>query len=1083
MRILGFLLMLVLGCNTSAFTQNWMNRTYRLRAPQDYWHIDTLMFEQDKAKWEIPASLPHRGLFEGTGLQRSGSLVRGISLAGNADASTLSEFNLNLSGELAGGLKLEAQISDKSMPIAPEGTTATLRDFDRIFIRLSGRQFDLQAGDVEITQPREESFLQYRRNTLGLALDVHNSSYTGQHSFGVAKGKFIRKTITVQAGIQGPYRLQDGEQQEQMQVISGSDRVYLNGILLRRGEDADYTLNYSLAQIQFTGRRPIAANDRVEIEFEYTDRTYTRYIMSSRNCWRKEGEKGRSSSFFLNVLSEQDAAASALTGSLSPLAQRQLEAAGDAPGKLWIPAYDSLAYSVNEILYQYVDTVVNGVTYQVFVHSTQAQTAHYRPRFSYMGEGKGNYRQLNTGSNGRTYVWIAPISGIMQGDYDALVPLIAPTQKQIVETGALWERDSTFKTEAAVLLSYYDANTLSDKSDRNAVGWAGRWTGQGQKKVNNTIWKYGWIYWGKNKSFVAADRFVSPEYAMERSLPAGIDFRTFNSVELNTGLQNKQFKALWKIELFEAGQTDSLYAASSDPADNQKAKGALGQWNISWTPGSWDMGTLGKVSPGSTGNSYTQAQAWLIRKTRWARVGFRSQYEQVLRQTSEDRSTQGYETFVSSPDFGQNGVELLSWQLAWSETKETFGITEQKRRDLKGQLAWMKHPEFQTDVLMNYRNLQKPDSISGQQSQLLMNGRIASRLAQGLIQSQLAWGLSNGYEAKTEYYYVFVGAAKGTHAWKDYNGDGVQQLAEFEVAQFTDEAEYVKVFAPSRHYIPVSMQNLSWGLGLQPSMFWTAKEGWQSVLSCFSLQANLVLDRKIRPGASRSDWLDLKNYSMTDTALVSMSRQWSSVLMFQSPDLVWTAECGVRNQSQKYALSDGAEWGDKTTWNLQLAQRFLTQYKWKAGVIHSRQTSISEVYAQKNYGLQEWNALGGLEFHWNNVIRAELNYTGKQKTAQDGQNERATQHRLEIKPSYYFPDQGVLQLSTTFVYIRYPFPQGTALSYEMLDGLKAGKNLQWEARFARKVWGGMEAEVLYNGRRLSGGKILHAGTVSMRMNF
>lgn len=1070
MRIFGFLLMLILGYNVSALAQEWRTRTYRLRAPLDYWHPDTVLLDQDRARWAIPSTLPQRGLFDGTRLQRSGSLVRGITMAGNADPSTVSEFNLSLSGDLGNGIFLEAQISDQSMPIAPEGTTATLQDFDRIFIKLMHKQFSLQAGDVLAEPTAEGTFLKYRRNVLGMQLDVHHENYTGRQAFGVAKGKFIRKTLSAQAGIQGPYRLQQDEQYEQMQVISGSEKVYLNGELLRRGDDADYTLNYSLAQLQFTDRRPIAANDRIEVEYEYSERSYARYLFSSHNTWtwNKKEKPGAGIAVYLNVFSEHDGAASGLTGAISEQAQRKLEEAGDDPAALWIASYDSLAYSVNEVLYAYVDTLVHALTYRVFVRSTDPSKAHYRPRFSFMGSGKGNYVQLNAGSNGRSYVWKAPVAGVPQGDYDALVPLVAPMQKQMLEAGVQWSRDSMLRTEATLAWSYYDANTLSDKTLRKSGGWAGRWHLEGLQAYRNWRWKYGLGYWGQQASFESVDAFLAPEYALERSLPDGIQRTDFQSVQGSSELSGRDLKAQCSIEMYQfSGNT----------------QGALIQWNTAWNPSGYSLGSLGKHSQGSEGNAFTQYSLWLIRKAQWAQYGLRGQYEKVLRTAQVDRSTQRVESFISSPKFGDREFEPLSWQLMWSHTDESFGTTESQRQDVQAAVNWMQHPAFQVDLRVNYRRQEAADSLSGAQNQWLMNGRVVSRLAEGLIRSQLAWGLTNGYEARTEYYFVFVGPTKGTHAWKDYNGDGVQQLAEFEVAQFSDEAEFVKVFAPSRQYVPVSMQNAAWALSLQPAAILSEKKGWKAVLACFSAQTNVMIDRKLQSNAGAGKWIDLRSYAMHDTALVSLNKQWNGQLNFQSPRLAWTGELGYRVQSQKYALSDGAEWGEKSSWNVQVAQRFLTQFKWKGGLIHAEKTTVSERYAQKNYRLREWNPYGGLEYHWTNVFRGELNYGYKHKRAHSTERVEAQVHRLEIRPAYYFPDEGVFQAGISFVYLVYPYAQGSVLAYEMLEGLRSGKNLQWEARFSRKVWGGMDAEVLYNGRRLSGGTVLHAGTVSLRMHF
>ena len=38
------------------------------------------------------------------------------------------------------------------------------------------------------------------------------------------------------------------------------------------------------------------------------------------------------------------------------------------------------------------------------------------------------------------------------------------------------------------------------------------------------------------------------------------------------------------------------------------------------------------------------------------------------------------------------------------------------------------------------------------------------------------------------------------YKWIDYNEDGVQQINEFVIAQYADEAEYIKVYTPNTIY-------------------------------------------------------------------------------------------------------------------------------------------------------------------------------------------------------------------------------------------------------------------------------------------
>jgi hypothetical protein len=57
--------------------------------------------------------------------------------------------------------------------------------------------------------------------------------------------------------------------------VSGSERVYVNGTLLKRGENNDYTIDYNAGEIVFTPLFTITSEMRIAIEYQFSDRNYT----------------------------------------------------------------------------------------------------------------------------------------------------------------------------------------------------------------------------------------------------------------------------------------------------------------------------------------------------------------------------------------------------------------------------------------------------------------------------------------------------------------------------------------------------------------------------------------------------------------------------------------------------------------------------------------------------------------------------------------------------------------------------------------------------------------------------------------
>ncbi|MFK7786640.1 MAG: hypothetical protein AB8B56_16095, partial [Crocinitomicaceae bacterium] len=162
----------------------------------------SLIYEENKGMRErfmITTQETNADIFGGAGLNKQGSISRGISFGNNQDLGVNSTLNLELSGQIAPNLKLLASVSDDNLPIQADGNTNKLQEFDQVFIQVYNDQLKLIAGDFWLYKPKGY-FLTYKKRAQGLTLNYQWSPEKGkvwktEASGALSRGKFQRQII------------------------------------------------------------------------------------------------------------------------------------------------------------------------------------------------------------------------------------------------------------------------------------------------------------------------------------------------------------------------------------------------------------------------------------------------------------------------------------------------------------------------------------------------------------------------------------------------------------------------------------------------------------------------------------------------------------------------------------------------------------------------------------------------------------------------------------------------------------------------------------------------------------------------
>ena len=267
-------------------------KVYPINFNKEHYNKDIAMLNRDQSLGQNPfiinynAINPITPIFQNDGLSKNGSISRGISFGNNQDVVVNSNMNLQVAGKLSNDINLVLAATDNNIPIQPDGNTQQLQEFDKVFIQLNDENNKLIMGDFQLSRPKSY-FMNYYKRTQGLYFEnnftldsnaIKTSKLSTKVSGAISRGKFARNTIIGIENNQGPYRLRGADNELFIIVLSGTEKVYIDGKLVERGQENEYVIDYNTSEITFTAKQIITKDKRITVEFQYSERNYNRSL-------------------------------------------------------------------------------------------------------------------------------------------------------------------------------------------------------------------------------------------------------------------------------------------------------------------------------------------------------------------------------------------------------------------------------------------------------------------------------------------------------------------------------------------------------------------------------------------------------------------------------------------------------------------------------------------------------------------------------------------------------------------------------------------------------------------------------------
>jgi hypothetical protein len=1020
-------------------------------------------------------------------LRRSGSISRSLSIGNNQDAVLNSTMNLQLSGEIAPGITLVAAITDNTMPIQPDGSSQQLREFDKVYIRVSTDHWEVSAGDIDL-KSAPGRFMIY--NKRGQGLQYMGNFRAGKErqwllttgvSGSVARGRFQTQYFNGQEGNQGPYKLTGSGGEQFIMVLAGSEKVYLDGRLLTRGANNDYVIDYNTAEITFTPVRPVTREMRFMITFEYAERNYNRSMAS----FSQQASNG-TTTFALQYFTEQDIRS-------QPMAQEQLIAEnmnllqdiGDNLSQAVVPNVKEVAFSNTEVLYKRIDTVVGGTLFgSIYVYSTHPDSARYRVGFTRVGSGQGNYIQTASAANGRVFQWIAPQDGVPMGEFEPVILLVTPKRQQMMTMGASSMLTPNLELFAEWALSVLDINTFSKKDSDDNTGLAFI-TGFKRKPSNKGSDTSGWffsahgLYRYVQQRFSPIERFREVEFERDWNL---------------TG-ETKGDEHYGKLELGLSGKGGISGAYTFEPLLHGSNDYALRHSLVTKAnPGRWKLLASGSYTENM--NNYLPAkflrhQASIQRKT--------NKYTLSVMQEGEENKQmlpgadtlfgasfafQRWEAALQNSDSTRIGSSLKVGQRYDHLPKgDNFSLSARADEMWAG-LSTRSLTNHQLNINAGYRRLvidgMNPDTKP--EENLLGRGEYVHRLWNGMVRGNIHYEFGSGLEYRKEFSYLEVAPGQGVYSWIDYNGDSIKQLNEFEIAVFQDEANYIRVFTPTSDFERVFTMQYSQSLNIDPAIKANREKRIGRFISRFNSQGNYRVEQKLG-GDNILAALNPFIIRFESPTLINLTYTLRNTLFFNRSSSKFGLDYTVSRIVSKMLLVNGFEQRANAMhqlrgrWNI--TRTIVVRGEGTVGV----RDRASEFFQNHDFSIPVKGGLLEIQYQPGTQYRLGGKYAFSNKLNQLAGKEQATLHRISTEFRHSVPMKGSMQVMLEYVSITYNSTGNNPIAFEMLEGLQPGNNFTWTLAYQRTLSNNMQLNVQYNGRKSPETPAVHVGSVQVRAFF
>lgn len=226
----------------------------------------------------------------------------------------------------------------------------------------------------------------------------------------------------------------------------------------------------------------------------------------------------------------------------------------------------------------------------------------------------------------------------------------------------------------------------------------------------------------------------------------------------------------------------------------------------------------------------------------------------------------------------------------------------------------------------------------------------------------------------------------------------------------------------------------------------------------------------------------IRESKILDTSLISLNSSFRNTLYFNKTNPKYGLDINFLRNRKKEFFVNGFETRSLYQAGINLRWNFITSFTLQLGGEQGRKASVSDYFSSSDYDIDYTELVPELSYQPSPALRISMRFRYKDnRNTPGGEESKIRDMGAEI--NYRMVNRGTLLVKANYIDISYNGDENSSLGFEMLEGLKTGKNGTWNVSYQQNLSDHLQLSLIYDGRKVPETPVVHVGSVQLRAYF